>query len=334
VGRTTLLYRHDLRYTLYRVLSINMMVDGETLLDGDDTSVPGVVNDRPLINRMAIHAEPPSGSATDEQDITRFSGHPVHGFEQRTFGGHLLAQAVLACAATIDDPSRTVNSLHAYFLRSGTHRGRLRYDVRNIRDGGSFSTREVAVVQNERELARMTMSFCTPRAVGEPDDEPSQTVPSVPPPGAVEPVHRRRVLDLPADGIKLPARNNWETASRPVDIRYVDGTDSRCFWFRTAPAPNADQNTHRAVLAFASDRSLLPAISHARGDLERAHTMRTASIDHTLWFHRDVQSGDWYLYIQTSKFNTARSGLAHGEIYDTDRRLTATVIQQGIITDR
>ncbi|WP_027506532.1 acyl-CoA thioesterase [Rhodococcus sp. UNC23MFCrub1.1] len=306
----------------------------ELFVDGDDTSVPGVINHESLTRRLAIEAEPLSERTDVEVTTSRYVGYPVRGFEQRTFGGHLVAQAILASAATVDDPARVVNSLHAYFLRTGTHTRRLQYDVTTVRDGGSFSIREVSVIQAERELARLSLSFCTPDAAGRPDNTAASPAPAVPPPDSVEPVHRRRLLELPADGIKLPARENWQTASRPVDIRYIDGTtDDRRFWFRTAPAAGTDQNTHRAVLAFASDRSLLPVISHARGDLERAHMMRTASIDHNLWFHRDVRSGDWYLYVQNSSSNTPRSGLAEGRIFNEHGGLVATVVQQGIITE-
>lgn len=325
--------RHDVDYTLYRVLSIDMGTTrqcpdrGEF---GDDTSMAGVINDESLIDRLIVRpsSEPDGGTVCD--DRAQFVGQPIRGFVQRTFGGHLVAQALMASAATVSDPRRVANSLHVYFLSSGTHEHPLDYEVDTIRDGGSFSIRETTIVQNGRRLARVSASFCLPSAIGSVVDE-FISVHTVPAPEELEPLYRRRTLGLPPDSIKLPTGKHWQTASRPVDIRYIDNADSRRFWFRTAAADGGNQNEHRAVLAFASDRSLLPVIAHARGDLEGAHTMRSASIDHALWFHADVRSGDWYLYVQDSPFHTARSGLARGTIFNRAGRLVASVTQQGLI---
>lgn len=297
---------------------------------GDDTSIAGMINDEVLIDRLAVRPSGVPGGGAVGDDPAQFVGRPIQGFVQRTFGGHLVAQALMASAATVSDPRRVANSLHAYFLSSGTHDHPLDYEVDTIRDGGSFSIRETTISQNGRRLARVSASFCLPSAIGSVVDE-SSAVSTVPTPDELEPLYRRRTLGLPPDGIKLPTGKRWQTASRPVDIRYVDDADSRCFWFRTAAAKSANQNEHRAVLAFASDRSLLPVIAHARGDLPGAHAMRTASIDHALWFHADVRSGDWYLYVQDSPFHTARSGLARGSIFNRAGRLVATVTQQGMI---
>lgn len=298
---------------------------------GDDTSVAGVVNDEALLDRLAVRSTSSADGRVADQGTEAFVGRPIEGFEQRTFGGHLVAQAMLAAAATVDDPRRVANSLHAYFLASGSHQHPLEYVVDPIRDGGSFSIRETTILQGGRRLARVSTSFCLPSAIGTVAEGQAPSGPAVPSPDEVEPLHRRRTLDLPPDGIKLPTAEKWRTASRPVDIRYIDGMQSRCFWFRTEATDSTSQNAHRALLAFASDRSLLPVIAHARGDLGGAHTMRTASIDHALWFHADVRSGEWYLYVQDSPFHTARSGLAAGSIFDRRGFLVATVTQQGLI---
>ena len=297
---------------------------------GDDTSVDGVVNTETLARRLTVV---PCTSTCEKSVATAasFTGATVQGFTQRTFGGHLIGQAVLASSATLHDNGRVVNSLHAYFLRSGTHEYALRYDVEEVRDGRSFSIRDTTVTQNGRTLAKVATSFCAPIALGTPDDEHSPTAPSVPDPETLTPLHRRRLLGLPSDGIKLVTGEEWETASRPLDIRYVDGADKRCFWFRTERVEAAHQNMHRAILAFASDRSLLPVIAYERGEIDIAHTMRTASIDHAMWFHADVRSGDWYLYVQDAPFHTQSSGLARGSIFARTGRVVATVTQQGLI---
>jgi acyl-CoA thioesterase-2 len=294
------------------------------LIQGDDLSEEGVINDSPLLERLAV--------VRTQGD--NFSGWPPRGFRGRLFGGHLLAQVILAGAGTVT-PHRTVNSLHVYFLAAGRQGAEISYRVERVRDGRSFSVRSVRAVQDGRLLIHASLSFVTERSG---DGSLSVAMPAVPSPEALTPLHER-LLDPGSrpEGFNWPARRDWWTASRPLDIRYVDDADlpdrsSRCFWFRAAPAAGASQNHQRAVLAFASDRSLLPAVTKARhGTLERSGG-RVASVDHALWFHGHVTAGEWYLYSQESPFSTAGLGTARGLIFSRDGTVAATVTQQGVFS--
>jgi len=287
------------------------------LTEGDESSVAGQVDSTPLLDRLAVR------SLGDDE----FFGFPPGGFAQRVFGGHLLAQAVRSGAETVA-ASRVINSLHAYFLRPGAPGGELRYAVTRVRDGGSFSVRSVAITQNGVQLALAGLTFAEDRPA---TDAVSAAMPDVPSPEHLPALHERRARGLPADGITRPPRRNWLTASRPLDIRYVDDSARRCFWFRAGPAEGATQNEHRAVLAFASDRSLLPAIDQARGELG-ATGRRAASLDHALWFHADVRAGEWLLFSQDSPASTAGTGLARGLIHNRDGVVVASVAQQGVFS--
>ncbi|WP_457947485.1 acyl-CoA thioesterase [Pseudarthrobacter sp. alpha12b] len=294
------------------------------LVQGDELSEEGAVNECPLLERLAV----------SKSHAGNFRGWPPRGFTGRLFGGHLLAQVIMAAADTVMD-NRTVNSLHVYFLAAGRQDTEIDYCVERVRDGRSFAVRHVRAVQGGRLLVQASLSFVTERS----DEETlSVAMPAVPLPEGLTPLHER-VRDPSArpTGFKWPARRDWWTASRPLDIRCIDDSDlpddtSRYFWFRTAPAIGAPQNHQRAILAFASDRSLLPAVTKARqGSLERPGG-RVASVDHALWFHADVFAGEWYLYAQDSPFSTAGLGLARGLIFAQDGRLAATVTQQGVFS--
>ena len=63
------------------------------------------------------------------------------------FGGQVAAQALVAAGTTVEQPGRTVHSLHAYFLRAGSTTDHIVYMVDRLRDGRSFSTRRVRAVQ-------------------------------------------------------------------------------------------------------------------------------------------------------------------------------------------
>ena len=66
----------------------------------------------------------------------RFQGAPRRSSPERAFGGAVVAQALVAGAATVA-PERTVHSLHAYFLRQGEASAPIDFVVDRVRDGGS-----------------------------------------------------------------------------------------------------------------------------------------------------------------------------------------------------
>ena len=76
----------------------------------------------------------------------------------RMYGGQFLAQGLAAAMSTMEE-GRDVHSLHAYFLRPGDVDSPIELDVERVRDGRSFSARVVRVMQHDKELFRMMMSF-------------------------------------------------------------------------------------------------------------------------------------------------------------------------------
>jgi acyl-CoA thioesterase-2 len=288
---------------------------------GDDSSTTAVVNETPLVDRLAVTAVEGDGA---------FVGHPPVGFDQRLFGGHILGQATLCAARTVAG-NRVANSLHIYFLRSGGPHEKISYNVGTVRDGRSFSVRSVTVEQAGRTLALAHLTFTEPRTAD--PVEPIQ-MPDVPAPEHLPVLYERRLRGLPADGFNWPPGPDWRTASRPLDVRYVDTAESepRCFWFRAAPVEVEDENLWRAVLAYASDRSMLPVVSRARGELVGHGHRRVASVDHALWFHATPRPGDWLLHVQDSPTSTSGLGVARGLVYARDGSVVASVMQQGVFS--
>ena len=77
------------------------------------------------------------------------------------FGGQVMGQALSAAQETIEI-NRNIHSLHSYFLRPGDANKPVVYEVENIRDGKSFSTRRVQAIQNGKAIFYMTASFQQP----------------------------------------------------------------------------------------------------------------------------------------------------------------------------
>ncbi|MEO6509589.1 MAG: acyl-CoA thioesterase domain-containing protein, partial [Nocardioides sp.] len=91
-------------------------------------------------------------------DVDLFRGRQPDTERQRVFGGQVAAQALIAGIRTADDDLR-VHSLHSYFLRPGDTAVPIIYDVERLRDGRSFSTRQIVARQHGRPIYFMTASF-------------------------------------------------------------------------------------------------------------------------------------------------------------------------------
>jgi acyl-CoA thioesterase-2 len=263
-----------------------------------------------------------------------FEGQSQRMPHGRVFGGQVLAQCVMAAGLTVDEESlggpRPIHSLHGYFMRPGDDTLPIRFAVEEMRDGGSFSTRRVHAVQKEAPIMSMTCSFQT-RADGL---EHQVAMPEVAAPEALP-----SLAELFADSEDPRARQLAE--SRPVDVRNVEGT----MWLPPQGEPAAEQNVwmrtvgplpdepllHAAVLAYASDYSLLEPVLRRHALSWPDPRLRVASLDHSMWFHRPVRADEWVLYAQQSPSATSGRGLGMGQMFSRDGVLVATTAQEGMV---
>ncbi|MFZ5745180.1 MAG: acyl-CoA thioesterase [Pseudomonadota bacterium] len=263
----------------------------------------------------------------------RFIGRRKKGGIGRVFGGEVIAQALNAAQATVEE-GRAAHSLHAYFLRGGSEEHPCDLQVARDFDGGSFSNRRVVASQQGRPILNLTASFQKhEEGLSHRDAE----MPDVPPPDELEPeVNVRRRF---AEQARPEARHHF-LAPRPVEMRAVEGRHwmnpqpappRSHSWFKTvAPLPD-DPSIHRAILAYASDMTLLGTcalphgLSWARGEVV------SASLDHAVWFHDDFRADEWLLYATDSPWSDRGRGFNRGRIFTQDGRLVASVAQEGMI---
>ena len=76
----------------------------------------------------------------------------------RIYGGQAIAQALRAAALTVDD-GQIPHSMHAYYVRQGDEAAPVLYEVERIRDGRSFSTRQVVASQSGGAILNCIASF-------------------------------------------------------------------------------------------------------------------------------------------------------------------------------
>jgi acyl-CoA thioesterase-2 len=245
-----------------------------------------------------------------------FTGRSSGSARPRLFGGQVLGQALAAAGRTVG-PDRRPHSLHGYFLQPGDPHRPVDYEVTQLREGRSFSTREVRARQGSRLIFTMTASFHG----DEPGLEHQSPAPSAPPPYAV-PTSADRPDEWP------DIYREWGC----LDIRRVPGLSSRAqAWLRLADALPDDELLHACVLACLSDLTLLSAALVPHGIPPRHEGYLLASLDHAIWFHRPARVDDWLLYDQTSPATSNSRGLAVGRLLSADGTLIASVSQEGLL---
>src|SRR5580704_16713043 len=93
-------------------------------------------------------------------EVNLFRGRSPQSHWQRVFGGQVIGQALVAACRTVDDvATRPPHSLHAYFLLGGDPKVPIIYEVDRIRDGRSFTTRNVKAIQHGQAIFSMSASF-------------------------------------------------------------------------------------------------------------------------------------------------------------------------------
>jgi acyl-CoA thioesterase-2 len=67
-----------------------------------------------------------------------------------------------------------------------------------------------------------------------------------------------------------------------------------------------------------------------RGQYDRER-MQVASLDHSIWFHAEVNVNDWLLYSLDSPAAEGARGYTRGSVYSGSGQLVASCMQEGLI---
>ena len=267
---------------------------------------------------------------TIEQGLYRGQSQDL-GFKA-VFGGQVMGQALSASKETVE-ADRKVHSFHSYFLRPGDASKPIVYEVENIRDGKSFSTRRVSAIQYGKPIFYMTASF----QADEKGFEHQDAMPKVPEPEQL--VSDLEFYQQHAQLIPESLRSKF-ICEKPIEMRPVDFQNPfkqevsparRYVWFKAnGPMPD-DLRVHKYMLAYASDFNFLPTALQPHGKSFMAPNMQVATIDHAMWFHQDFRFDDWLLYAVDSPSASGGRGLVRGQFFNRAGTLVASTIQEGVI---
>ena len=293
---------------------------------------------RPVLTAAPPQPDPAEGMAdVFAEEITVFVGQSQKMPHGRVFGGQVLAQGVIAAGRTVTprpgEPVRLLHSLHGYFMRPGDDTMPIHFSVERMRDGRSFSTRRVHAIQHGKPILSMIASFQEPAGGLDHQD---------PMPDVAGPEGLRSLSDV-FGGIDDP-RARHLAEGRAIEQRHVEGNlylaagpervAAQHVWLRaTGPLPD-DPLIHQAVLAYASDYSLLEPVIRRHGVTWSDPRLRPASLDHSMWFHRPGRADEWVLYASQSPSAQGGRGLGLGRMYAADGTLVATVAQEGMLRIR
>ncbi|GGL15544.1 acyl-CoA thioesterase II [Nocardia jinanensis] len=234
----------------------------------------------------------------------------VHRFEvdRALYGGQVLAQALLACGATVE-PDRVPHSLHGYFLRRGNAAQPVVFRVDNDRDGRSYSARRVVALQDGEVIFNMSASF---RTVAEGEEHTTADVVPLAPPEQSPIVTSEPELAL------LARVEDWSGPEKFFPSR---------FWVRpNCELPHDDPLLHAAAIAYMSDFST--GLRRTVGT-----EVLGPSLDHALWFHRTPRWDDWLFVDHGRGVSAGKRGwyrgtvIGHGEI-------VASLAQEMAYSDR
>ena len=269
----------------------------------------------------------------------RFVGQAQPGGVGRVFGGQVIAQALQAAQATIAD-GKQAHSLHAYFLRGGEEGPPIDYATERDFDGRSFSNRRVVASQGGTPILNLTASF---QRAEEGLSHQAAPMPDVPGPEDLPSDDEVRGKALEAFGEKMSdAQRALMMRPRPIEMRSSgrqhwlnpEPREPHSFsWFRlVAPLPD-DPAIHRAVIAYASDYTLLGTAVLPHGLSWMRGELISSSLDHAIWFHAHARADEWLLYETDSPWSGSGRGYNRGRIFTRDGVLVASVAQEGMIRE-
>jgi acyl-CoA thioesterase-2 len=255
-------------------------------------------------------------------ELNLFRARHPSGRRGRLYGGQIMAQAMKAAIITVG-PERHPHSLHGYFLRPGDPQVPALIDVERIRDGRSFTTRRVVVIQHGQAIFNLDVSF----QIAEPGLQHQTEMPALePPPDEKIP---RALTEEPFTA--------WR-AEHKILKDNVPHPPHQHVWFRTSGELADDAVLHTCLLVYESDNALLSSgrLPH-RGSFERAR-MQMASLDHAMWFHQPAltawRADHWLLYALDSPSASAARAYNRGQIFTAGGTLVASTMQEGLMRQR
>jgi acyl-CoA thioesterase-2 len=237
---------------------------------------------------------------------------------KRAYGGLLAAQALAAACRTVA-ADRVPTSLHVQFLRGGDAGTAVRFQVEEVHDGRTTSSRRVLGRQGERLLVTATVLFAVPA------DGPAHSDHTA----AEDPELLERTGPIgPAPALPLDE----------IDIRIRDqgsaGEFVRRLWWRVTSDLPDDPVLHACAAVYVTDiYGVDPVLAvHGHSMTDRSH--HAATTDSSMWFHRPIRADEWNLLESRSPAAANGRGVMTAGLFDAHGVRVATLVHEGQAVSR
>ena len=241
---------------------------------------------------------------------------------------------------------KTLHSMHSYFMRPADIGAEVRYEVEVLRDGRGYATRQVRGYQNGKPVYVCLASFAAGGAGRHLDATrrrrsfPAPT--SCPRSAAYLDGRRRRHDDRGVAGL-LVGRPQLRHAPRarpclprrrgragPAPGRVGSGRSTAC----GRSTGLTDEQRDLAALAYVCDYTILEPVLRVLGLAWAEPGLVTASLDHSMWFHRPGPVDGWLLYAQQAvAAGSGRGAAPSAASSPAIGTHLATVVQEGMIRE-
>jgi acyl-CoA thioesterase-2 len=248
----------------------------------------------------------------------------------RTFGGQMMAQSFVAASRTLM-PALPPSAMSMHFIAGGDPAADIEYHVERLRDERRFANRRVDVKQGETLLATALVSYLA----GGRGFEHDITMPDVAPPDTLRPIDELLVgyEQVVPSFVSALKPIEWRYANDPAWIMREKGGQlpHNRVWLKTDGVMPTDPVLHAAAMVYSSDTTILDSIITTHGLSWGWDRIFAVTINHSVWFHRQVDFSDWVLYSTSSPVATESRGLATGHFFSPAGAVMATVVQEGIV---
>lgn len=250
----------------------------------------------------------------------------------QVYGGQVIGQALAAAGYTVE-ADRGLHSFHSYFLLPGDIHSPIIYDVENLRDGKSFSTRRVKAVQHGRPIFYLTASYQTEQE----GFEHQTLMPEVK--GPEHYANEAQLIQPYLEHLPEPVKKAF-SPDKAIEVRPVVVNDpmrpqaiepKQYLWMKANGSLPDAQNIHQFLLGYASDWGFLVTALFPHKVSLFTPKFQVATIDHSMWFHRPFKMDEWLLYEIDSPNASGTRGLVRGNIYNRQGELVATAVQEGVM---
>ena len=264
----------------------------------------------------------------EQIDVNVFKGKSPNDRRKRVFGGQLASQGLVAAGKTVANGK--IRSLHCYFLQPGDISKPIYFYVDIIKTKPTDSVRKVTARQDGEAIFTLVSLFH--------DDETlisnHHQMPKVPSPD-----------ELPTLDEQLSPWSekfgDWNYRLRPFDQRYIDPPHFQIYdyprssrlriWMRTDGNLPDNRLLHACAFTYASDSTLLDSVLLPHRLSTINSKVNFASLEHSIWFHREIKADAWFLCDQDSPVAYGGLALARGRTFTSDGCLLATVNQEILV---